>query len=65
MNSLFNTLGGFGNMATFLQQFNKFKQAYQGDPKAQVESMLNSGQITQEQFNQIANMATQIQKSLK
>lgn len=71
MNNLFNMLGGnnpfgaFGNMANFMQQFNQFKQNFQGDPKAQVQQMLNSGQITQEQFNQMANMATQIQKYLK
>lgn len=71
-NPLFNMLGNgggnfgpFGNMANFMQQFNQFKQNFQGDPKAQVQQMLNSGQITQEQFNQMANMATQIQKYLK
>lgn len=66
-NPLFDVLstGEFGNMANFLKQFNQFKQTFQGDPKAQVQQMLNSGQITQEQFNRVANMATQIQKTLK
>lgn len=65
-NPLFNVLSGsFGNTANFLHQLNQFKQTIQGDPKQQVQKMLNEGKITQEQFNQVANMATQIQKVIK
>lgn len=66
-NPLFDILngGGFGNMAQFMQQFNQFKQAFHGDAKAQVQQMLNSGQISQEQFNHFANMATQLQRYIK
>lgn len=67
MNPLFNLIGnnGFGNMADFLQKYNQFKSTFTGDPKQQVQNMLKSGQISQEQFNQVANLATQIQKTLK
>lgn len=67
MNPLFNLLGNnsFGNLATFLQQYNQFKKMYRGDPKQQVQEMLKSGKITQEQFNQVASMATQIQNAIK
>lgn len=66
-NPLFNLFGNspFGNMASFLQQFNQFKQTFQGDPKQQVQQLLKNGQMSQEQFNQVANLATQIQKSMK
>lgn len=66
-NSLFNLMGGngFNNMSNWLHQFNEFKKNFTGDPKQQVQQMLNSGKITQSQFNQVANIATQIQKSMK
>ena len=64
---LFNLIGGneFGNMANFVQQLNQFRKNFTGDPKQQVQQMLNSGKISQEQFNKVANMATQIQKVIK
>lgn len=59
-----NMLGQFGNMATMMQQFNQFKNNFNGDPKQIVQQMLNSGQISQQQFNQVAQMATQFQKMM-
>lgn len=52
-------------MPDFLQKFLQFKNSFSGDPKQQVQQMLNNGQMTQEQFNQLAQTATQIQKELK
>ena len=70
-NSLFNTLGGspklpgpFGNMQAMIQKLNQFKQSFQGDPKQQVQQLLNSGQMSQNQYNQLSQMATQIQNML-
>lgn len=42
-----------------VQQFNQFRQTFQGDPQQQVQQLLNSGQMTQEQFNQLQQMAQQ------
>ena len=66
-NPLFGLLGNneFGNMANFVQQLNQFRKTFTGDPKQQVQEMLNNGKISQEQFNKVANMATQIQKTLR
>lgn len=69
-NPLFNQLNNnmpapFSNMANLFGMFNDFKKNFRGDPKAQVQQMLDSGQITQEQFNQVSQMATQFQKMLK
>ena len=47
-----------GNMFT---QFQQFAQNFQGDARAQVYQLLNSGRMTQEQFNQLSNMANQFQ----
>lgn len=65
-NPLFNMFGNsqFGNMAGLIQQFKQFKQQFQGDPRAQVQQMLNSGAINQEQYNNAVQMANALQKML-
>ena len=35
------------NMFGLLQQFQQFKQNFKGDPKQQVQELLNSGKMTQ------------------
>lgn len=69
MNPLFNALGGGmpqGNEPMqMIQQFMQFKQNFKGDPKAEVEKMLQSGKISQQQLNQVQQMAGQFQHMLK
>ena len=48
-----------------IQQFMQFKQNFKGDPKAEVEKMLQSGKISQQQLNQVQQMAGQFQHMLK
>jgi len=68
-NQLFNALGGGmpqGNgPMQMIQQFMQFKQNFKGDPKAEVEKMLQSGKISQQQLNQVQQMAGQFQHMLK
>nr|DAE98323.1 MAG TPA: hypothetical protein [Caudoviricetes sp.] len=68
-NPLFNALGGGmpqGNgPMQMIQQFMQFKQNFKGDPKAEVEKMLQSGRISQQQLNQVQQMAGQFQSLLK
>ena len=68
-NPLFNALGGVmpqGNgPMQMIQQFMQFKQNFKGDPKAEVEKMLQSGRISQQQLNQVQQMAGQFQHMLK
>ena len=75
MNPLFNMFNGggnnifqntpFGNMMNFMQSFNQFRQGFQGDPKQQVKNLLNSGQMTPDQLNQLQQMAQQIRGMMK
>lgn len=51
--------GPFSNMQNMMQQFQQFRQSFQGDARAQVQELLNSGKMSQEQFNQLSNMANQ------
>lgn len=68
-NPLFNVLGGGmpqGNgPMQMIQQFVQFRQNFKGDPKAEVEKMLQSGRISQQQLNQVQQMAGQFQHMLK
>ena len=68
-NPLFNLLGGGRpllpwNLQNLLQQFQLFRQTVRGDPQQQVQQMLNSGQITQEQYNNAVQMANEFRKYL-
>jgi len=71
MNDLFKQYGNMQmsgmptNMQNLMSQFNQFRQNFKGDPRQQVQQLLNSGRMSQQQFNQLKQMADQIQKSFK
>lgn len=44
-----------------IQQFMAFKNSFKGDPREEVNRLLQSGQISQEQLNQAQAMASQLQ----
>lgn len=54
--------GFFNNPMAMIQQFNQFRQTFQGDPRQQVQHLLDSGQMSQEQFNQLSSMAQMFQQ---
>lgn len=65
-NPLFNLFGGnqpqqqqgpFNNAANVINQFNQFRSTFQGDPQQKVQELLQSGQMSQQQFNQLSMMA--------
>ena len=62
-NPLFNALGGgqmpgqMGQFQNMVQQFRQFQQSFQGDPKAEVEKLVQSGRISQQQLNQLQQAA--------
>lgn len=68
MNPLFNILNGGiqpqNPMMNMITQLSQFRQTFQGNPKQQVQQLLNSGKMSQEQFNQLSQMATQIQNMM-
>ena len=67
MNPLFNAMGGqvpgaMGSFQKMMQQFKQFQQSFRGDPKAEVEKLVQSGKISQNQLNQLQQMAVQFQQ---
>ena len=51
--------GPFSNFSNMLKQYNVFKSAFRGDAYQQIQDMLNSGQMTQDQFNYCSQFANQ------
>jgi hypothetical protein len=70
MNPLFKALGGekmpgaMGNFADMLQKFQQFRANFQGDPKAEVQKLLQSGQMSQQQLDQLQQAAHMFQSLL-
>lgn len=60
---------GAGNMSggpmQMMQNFAQFKRMMQGrNPKQMVQNLLQSGQMTQDQFEQLKQQASELQKIL-
>ncbi len=49
-------------MNGFMQRFQQFQQMFKGDPRQQVQNLLNSGKVSQSQYNQAVQMANQLQR---
>lgn len=74
MNPLFKILGGqqapqmpgpLGNVANLAQRFKQFRTNYKGDPRQEVQRLLDSGQMTQQQYNYLRGVAQQLMSILR
>lgn len=54
-----NQFAGGGNM---LQRFQQFRQSFRGNPQEQVQQLLNSGRVSQQQYNNAVQLAQQFQR---
>lgn len=64
MNPLFQQMRPMMPQNNVMQRFMQFRQQFQGDPRQQVQQLLNSGKISQQQYNQAVQMANQFRKML-
>lgn len=53
------------NILRFKQELDKFQASFHGNPKQKVQELLQSGQMTQEQYAQYEQLARQIMPFLK
>lgn len=53
------------NAMSLLQRFQEFRQQFRGNPQAQVQQMLQSGQISQAQYDNAVNMANQLRNLMR
>ena len=59
-NPLYNDMNG----NSIVHRFNQFKSSFKGDPKQQVQQLLNSGRISQAQYDQAVQKARMLQSLL-
>lgn len=66
MNPLFRQLNqGQNNSGNdIVSRFNQFRQSFKGNPQEQIQQMLNSGRVTQDQYNRAVQQAQQLAKML-
>ena len=57
--------GPIGQFQKMMQQFQQFRANFQGDPKQEVQKLLQSGKMSQEQLNQLQAMAKQFQSLMQ
>ena len=62
MNPLYNEMGNNNVPNNFMSKFQQFRQNFKGNPQEQVQQMLNSGKVSQEQYNRAVQMAQQFQR---
>ena len=66
MNNPFAGMGGgtmpgpLGNAQVMVQSFMHFANNFRGDPKQKVQELLNSGRMSQDQYNALQIMGRQL-----
>ena len=63
-NPLYGMMQSQMPMNGMMQKFQQFSQMFRGDPRQQVQQLLNSGRVSQTQYNQAVQMANQLQKMM-
>lgn len=56
--------GPMGQMQQMMSAFQEFKASFKGDAREEVQKLLNSGQMSQEQYNQLQQMANQMARMM-
>jgi len=65
MNPLYQQLSqSTTNSNNIIKRFQDFKKNFTGNPQQQVQQLLNSGKVTQEQYNKAVQIAQNLQKML-
>lgn len=63
-NPLFSMMQQQAPANNLLQRFQQFQQMFKGDPRQQVQNLLNSGKISQQDYDRAVQMAQQLQRML-
>ena len=63
-NPLFGMMQGQAPMNGVMQRFQQFQKMFRGDPRQQIQQMLNSGQVSQAQYNKAVQTAQQLARMM-
>ena len=65
-NPLYNMFGNNNQFGNLIQQAQEFKKQFANiNPRAEVERLLNSGEMSQKTFNELSQIAQQVVQSMK
>ena len=59
-NALFNALGN--NYSSIINKVKEIQKTFKGNPKKEVERLIRSGQMSQQQFDELAAKANEIMR---
>lgn len=65
MNPLYNEMQNRTGGNNIIQRFQQFRQNFKGDPQQQVQQLLNSGKVSQADYNRAVQLANQLQQMMK
>jgi hypothetical protein len=66
-NPLYNMFGGnapMNPMAQLVRDAKNFRKSFTGNPKDEVQRLLNSGQLSQADFNRFSQIAQQVVQAM-
>lgn len=61
-NPFFSAFGrqvGNDPMSQMISEFKRFSESFKGDPRQEIQRLLDSGEMTQQQLNQLQSIAGQ------
>ena len=60
-NPIYNSVANQNNpFMQIMQEAQNLKNTFKGNPREEVQKLLNSGQMSQSQFNQLSQIANQV-----
>ena len=59
-NPLYNLMGGGNPINDIIRQAKEFKKSFAGNPRDEVQRLLNTGQMSQQDFNRYSQIAQQV-----
>ena len=63
MTEVYRQLGN-NNMNGFMQNFERFRQTFSGNPQQQIQNLMNSGRISQAQYDAAVQKANMLKNML-
>lgn len=64
-NPVFNIMGNRNNPVNdIIKQAQEFKKSFNGNPREEVQKLLNSGKMSQQEFNRLSQIAQQVVQTM-
>ena len=63
-NPLFNGMGQMNPLTNIIQQAQELKKIFTGNPRDEVQKLLNSGRMSQQEFNYYSQIAQQVVQAM-